>query len=78
MNKEIIPTINIDIDDDLKGFLKIKCPECTKTKKINFSKVSPGYIHTCDCGYSFKFTGDTLKPLQDSFDKLNSSFKKLK
>lgn len=70
--------IDIDFDDDLNGFLVLKCLIVGTTKRIPLSEIHPGYTHKCECTANIHFTGDDISELQRAFDDLKRSLSNFK
>jgi uncharacterized C2H2 Zn-finger protein len=65
-----------------KGFGRIenelRCPGCEGKFKVALAEMRPGSFTRCpSCGATFKFTGDDGAKIQEAFDKLDASIRKL-
>lgn len=71
--------VELDIDDDLNGYLLVTCPACGKQGRHAFADLKDGDVIGCECGeLALTIGNETLVNTQAGLDSLASSFDQLR
>jgi len=71
------PKFELDLDSNMRGFLKWRCPQCSRNHRYALGGLPPGAEKQCECGYVVLFSGDDLRKMQRSLNDLHRILRSL-